>query len=75
MFGRFIVPRPVHACYVELEEPEAITKRRLERIYMAQDPPDENFLWLLSRNDLYRLKLLPRDLVNGHLGTFSSTAG
>jgi len=64
VFGRFPVPRPVRTAYVELEEPEALTKQRYEKMLDAQEKaPDRGMLWFLSSNDLYRMRWFPRELL------------
>jgi hypothetical protein len=68
-FGRFSVGRPIRTAYIELEEPEAITKARFEKMlkaYDGQGPEGENLVFL-TRHDLWRLKLLPREMATTHL--------
>lgn len=65
VFGRFVVPRPVRTCFMEFEEPEAITKGRYEKILFANTapPPGPGMLWFFSTNDLHRYRLLPGELL------------
>jgi replicative DNA helicase len=66
VFGHFRVARPITVAYVELEEPEAVTKGRWEKMLWAQgdcEPASEKMLFL-SREDLLRSRLLPRELTN-----------
>src|ERR1700674_1521828 len=63
-FGYFPVPRPVRCAYVELEEPEGITKSRYAGIlrgHGGQGPNAENLVFL-TREDIWRLGFLPREL-------------
>lgn len=72
VFGRFPVARPVRVCYVELEEPESVTKARYENILVAHGgDPEHGALWFISRNDMYRWRLLPRELLNSKRSDFS----
>jgi len=65
VFGRFRVARPIRSCYVELEEPEGETKRRFVAMLQAHDGkgPDKDNLSFLSKNDLYKMRMLPRELL------------
>lgn len=68
-FGRFQVPRATRCAYVELEEPESITKDRYAKMLRAhggQGPNAEN-LRFFTREDLHHLHLLPRELLGSHL--------
>ena len=71
-FGRFAVTRPIRTAYVELEEPEAITKSRFGAMLRANggNGPDAEHLSFFTRQDLWRLKLLPRELSGSHLQDF-----
>ena len=65
VFDHFPVPRPIRCCYVELEEPEAETKKRFAAMLRAHNGqgPDKDNLWFLSKHDLYKMRLLPRELL------------
>jgi hypothetical protein len=72
VFGRFAVTRPVRCAYVELEEPEAITKTRYMQMLQAnsgQGPEPRNFRFF-TREDSHRLRLLPRELLGSCLKAF-----
>jgi putative DNA primase/helicase len=73
-FGRFKVSRPIRTAYVELEEPEAITKARFAEMLRAEggSGPDSGNLVFFTREDLWRLKLLSRELAGTHLRDFIS---
>jgi len=65
VFGQFIVPRPIRCLYVELEEPEGITKSRLAAMIRARNGqgPDPGYLSFLSKGDLHRLRLRTPELL------------
>jgi len=72
VFGQFAVKRPVRCAYVELEEPEAITKSRYAQMLRAnggQGPDSESFRFF-TREDLHRLRLLSRELLGSRLQDF-----
>jgi 5S rRNA maturation endonuclease (ribonuclease M5) len=71
-FSHFAVARPIRVAYVELEEPEAITKARFGAMLRANsgNGPDAEHLSFLTRQDLWGLKLLPRELSSSHLQSF-----
>ena len=74
VFGYFPVPGPVRCAYVELEEPEGITKLRYAGIlrgHGGQGPNAEN-LGFLTREDLWRLGFLPRELSGSRTKDFIS---
>jgi RecA-family ATPase len=77
VFSRFKVPRPVRTCFIELEEPEGLTKKRFENMLCAHDwnIPDSGMLWFLSLTDLHRLRLLPRELLYQHRQGFFRVLG
>jgi putative DNA primase/helicase len=72
VFGHFHVERPVRCAYLELEEPEAVTKARYAAMLRAHDGegPDSNDLRFFTREDLHRLGLLPRELLSTRLKDF-----
>jgi hypothetical protein len=72
VFGHFRAPRPARCVYVELEEPEPVTKARLAGILHANDGrgPDNSNLHFLSREDLYRWRILPRELLGARIRDF-----
>ena len=74
VFGRFQVQRPVRCAYFELEEPECITKTRYAAMLRAHEGqgPDAANLRFFTREDLLRLRLLPRELLGSHLRDFIS---
>jgi len=65
VFDRFRVARPIRSCYVELEEPEAETKKRFAAMLRAHNGqgPDKENLSFLTKTDLYKMRLLPRELL------------
>jgi hypothetical protein len=65
VFNKFAVHEPVRVGYVELEEPESETKKRFAAMIRAHDGkgPEAGRLWFFSREDLYRLRLLPHELL------------
>jgi hypothetical protein len=69
VFGRFGVQRAIRCAYVELEEPEAITKHRYEAMLRAhrKQGPDRENLRFFTREDLHRMRLLPRELLGSYL--------
>jgi putative DNA primase/helicase len=74
VFGYFPAPRPVRCAYVELEEPEGITKSRYAGIlrgHGGQGPNAENLVFL-TREDLWRLGFLPRELSGSRTRDFIS---
>jgi len=72
VFGRFGVKRPVRCAYVELEEPEAITKLRYAQMLRANggQGPDSGDFRFFTREDSHTLRLLPRDLLGACLKDF-----
>jgi putative DNA primase/helicase len=64
VFGHFQVQRPVRCGYFELEEPECITKARYAAMLRANEGqgPDAETLRFFTREDLHRLRFLPREL-------------
>ena len=74
VFGHFAVTRSIRTAYVELEEPEAITKDRFVNMLRAHKDlgPDASNLLFLSRCDLQRLRVLPKELAGVLLKDFAS---
>jgi DnaB helicase-like protein/AAA domain-containing protein len=74
VFGHFAVTRSIRTAYVELEEPEAITKDRFAKMLRAHKDigPDASNLLFLSRCDLQRLRVLPKELAGVLLKDFAS---
>jgi 5S rRNA maturation endonuclease (ribonuclease M5) len=74
VFGKFSAKRPVRCTYVELEEPEAITKARYAQMLRANSGqgPDSGNFHFFTREDLHRLHLLPRELLGSCLRDFIS---
>lgn len=72
IFAHFPVPRSCRVAYIELEEPEGETKQRFATMLRAHrgNGPDGDKLFFFSRDDLYRHKLLSRELLGGHLKEF-----
>jgi hypothetical protein len=74
VFGYFPVQRSVRCAYIELEEPEGITKARYAGIlrgHGGQGPNAENLVFL-TREDLWRLGFLPRELSGSRTKDFIS---
>jgi len=73
-FGRFNVRHAVRCAFVEMEEPEALTKARyaaMLRAHQGQGPEADN-LRFFTREDLHRMRLLPRELLGARVGGFIS---
>lgn len=72
VFGKFPAPRPIPTCYVELEEQEGETKGRYEAMLRAHggQGPNAPDLRFFTREDLRRLRLLPRELLGVRLKDF-----
>jgi AAA domain len=72
VFEHFQVQRPVRCAYFELEEPECITKTRYAAMLRAHEGqgPDAEDLRFFTREDLHRLRLLPRELLGTRLRDF-----
>jgi putative DNA primase/helicase len=72
VFGHFPVPRPIRTTYMELEEPEGETRSRYSAMLRAHDRqgPNAHDLRFFTREDLQRLRILPRELLGAHLKTF-----
>lgn len=80
VFGKFGVRDSLRVGYVELEEPEPVTKKRLAAMIRAHGGkgPEAGRLRFFTREDLYRLRLLPHELLTTKLGAFADaikTAG
>src|SRR5213079_3014816 len=73
VFKKFEVREPVRVGYVELEEPESETKKRLAAMIRAHGGkgPEASRLWFFSREDLYRLRLLPHELFTTKIDAFA----
>jgi RecA-family ATPase len=74
VFGHFTVQRPIRCAYVELEEPEFVTKERFAAMLRAHDDqgPKSESLRFFSRGDLHGLRFHPRELLGSHLKDFVS---
>jgi putative DNA primase/helicase len=74
VFGHFAVRRPIRCAFLELEEPEAVTKARYASMLRAHDGegPDAHSLRFFTREDLHRLGLLSRELLGTFLKDFIS---
>jgi 5S rRNA maturation endonuclease (ribonuclease M5) len=74
VFGQFSVARPIRVSYVELEEPEPITKERFAGMLRAHNGqgPDASNLRFFTREDLQRFKIPSRELVGARLKDFAS---
>jgi hypothetical protein len=74
VFGNFALARPIRAAYVELEEPEAITKDRFTKMLRAHagQGPDANNLSFLTRNDLARHKMRSQELLGNRFKDFAA---
>lgn len=69
VFGHFAVQRPLRVAYIELEEPEAITKTRFAMMLKANGNagPDIGNLHFWTKEDLYRSKIPSRQLLGASL--------
>jgi putative DNA primase/helicase len=74
VFGHFPVARPIRTAYVELEEPEAITKARFAAMLRAHggQGPDARNLQFFTRDDLRKLKMPSQELLGARLKHFAS---
>lgn len=74
VFGHFPVARPIRTAYVELEEPEAITKARFAAMLRAHggQGPDARNLQFFTREDLRKLKIPSQELLGARLKHFAS---
>jgi putative DNA primase/helicase len=73
-FGHFPVARPIRTAYVELEEPESITKARFAAMLRAHggQGPDARNLQFFTRDDLRKLKMPSQELLGARLKHFAS---
>lgn len=73
-FGHFPVSRPIRTAYLELEEPEGETRARYAAMLRAHEGqgPNAHDLRFFTREDLQRLRILPRELLGSHLKTLIS---
>jgi AAA domain-containing protein len=74
VFGHFAVSRALRVVYVELEEPEAITKDRFAKMLRAHagQGPDAGSLRFFTRNDLAKYKMRSQELLGARLRDFAA---
>jgi hypothetical protein len=74
VFGHFAIQRALRVAYVELEEPEAITKARFASMLKANGNagPDAGNLLFWTKEDLHRARIPSRQLLGPHLRDFAA---
>jgi 5S rRNA maturation endonuclease (ribonuclease M5) len=74
VFGNFPVPHALHVVYVELEEPEGISKDRFIKMLRghAGEGPDKDRLHFFTKKDLAIYKMRPQELLGVRVRDFSS---